>query len=608
MKVVSFIILFLSTGSLFAQIKKVKDTISIPKIVIVDEKHSIFQINRKLVDSTFMMNNTSSSLADILLKNTSLHSRSYGPGLITSYGMRGGNSSETTVVWNGFSINNIMLASTDISLLTVSPNSKISIDKNNFIIGGIGGSIRIDDNILVNKNKTIFNINYNSLNNLDLSGTIHYSLKKLKNSFSLIYEDNNNKYFFNRGHSKIKITNSKGEKAIFKYNALYRKNKGTFKLFVLANKLVRQIPPSRYEDISDAVQLDEGIKSGIHFDFIENSYSMKLKAGYFIDRLKYRYPLKSIYSDSYIYTFQTGINLIKTINSNWLFNLDINNENTKIRTDIYDNKSENRIFISGVVSGIIHNRLLIKTGIKTVYFNNSFIPLFPYLQLNYKLNNHIRTILNMGNNFRLPGFNEKYWPDLGIPDLKYETSSFFDLNAYINIRNSVKINTSVYFKDSKDMILWIPKNGVWRPQNIKQVYSRGLEMELSYRMRNNIMISEFNLSYSYNKTSNNRNANYSIIYIPANVFLFNQRIKYNSWYLSLTQRFTDKVYVTYDNSESIPRYFIVDALLSKDFIIKKNKFKYIIEINNVFNAEYETIKNYPMPGRCFSVGLKYFIN
>ncbi|HEB62636.1 MAG TPA: Plug domain-containing protein, partial [Bacteroidetes bacterium] len=144
-----------------------QDTIIIPQITIIEKKQDNFQIDLKLVDSVFISNNLNSSLSEILLKSTSLYSRTYGPGLIASYGIRGSNSAETLVRWNGFTVNNIMLASSDISLFSLASNSKINIDKNSFLPGGIGGSISIVEDVSNDKNKISTSISYSSLNNLN---------------------------------------------------------------------------------------------------------------------------------------------------------------------------------------------------------------------------------------------------------------------------------------------------------------------------------------------------------------------------------------------------------------------------------------------------------
>ncbi|HHH53376.1 MAG TPA: Plug domain-containing protein, partial [Bacteroidetes bacterium] len=244
MKLVLSIVLLFLFSRIPAQIPKSPGTIDIPQITIIDKKLENFQIDNKLIDSTFVINNLNTSLADIILKNTSLYSRTYGPGLIASYGIRGSNSSETVVLWNDFPLNNIMLASADVSLLAINSYSKIKILKNNFISGGIGGTINIEDGATDNVSGNI-GLSYSSLLNFDFNGTGSFLIGRIKNSLSIVFSKSKTEFEYTRGKSQIKTTTSDASKAVINYNAPYIKKNKTFKLFVMANKLFRQIPPSR---------------------------------------------------------------------------------------------------------------------------------------------------------------------------------------------------------------------------------------------------------------------------------------------------------------------------------------------------------------------------
>ena len=608
LKYILYIILINLCNLFYFPVLNSQDTVAIPSITITEQKYQRFQANIKLVDSVSITNNLNYSLSDLVLKNTSLYSRTYGPGLIASYGIRGSNSSETIVRWNDFTVNNIMLASADVSLLSATENSKIFIGKNDFETGGIGGSISVNSDISKKANKMYASFNYNTLRNLSIAGYAGFSKKHFANSISAIIENNQNKYYFKRGNEKIQISNSQGEKITLDYNALYHKGNYSIKLFALAYKIDRHIPPSRYESTSDSKQLDEGIKSGFHFKLVKNDFVFKFRTGWFVDRLQYQYPLKNIYSDSYIYSLQSGVKLYWNLGNNWLAKFNVNNENGKVNTDIYGKKQENRLYLSGKLTGTILEKIVIKSGVKTVFYDERIIPLSPFFQLNYIFNKNIRFYFDAGKNFRLPGFNDRYWPDAGVPDLKPESSIFLDMSGYFAITGLLKANASVYYKNISNMIMWRPENGIWRPANIDKVNSKGFDMDIFYKLSLDKLRAEFILSYSFNKSVDRRHPGLNLIYSPENIFVMQQRMIYKKWYLAISQRFTDKVYVTYDNTGTISSYFIIDIKMAKDFEIKKNKFKYIMEINNVFDADYETIKNYPMPGRYLSLGLKYIVN
>ena len=68
----------------------------------------------------------------------------------------------------------------------------------------------------------------------------------------------------------------------------------------------------------------------------------------------------------------------------------------------------------------------------------------------------------------------------------------------------------------------------------------------------------------------------------------------------------------YHNSSNIPvnyeqPWYTSDLALSYRFLVGKSAFKASVEVNNLFNQQYEVILNYPMPGRNFKVILQWDI-
>ena len=68
----------------------------------------------------------------------------------------------------------------------------------------------------------------------------------------------------------------------------------------------------------------------------------------------------------------------------------------------------------------------------------------------------------------------------------------------------------------------------------------------------------------------------------------------------------------YHNSSNIPAnheqpWYTSDIAFSYHFMAGKSRLKASLEINNLFNQQYEVILNYPMPGRNFKVILQWDI-
>ena len=108
------------------------------------------------------------------------------------------------------------------------------------------------------------------------------------------------------------------------------------------------------------------------------------------------------------------------------------------------------------------------------------MPLIASLAFSADITKQLSIRFKYNRNFRSPTFNDRFWAGAGAngnPDLTPEDAwnkEFgFDINtAYF------KFKATAYTLDISDMILWQQMdNGSWMPNNIKQVWSRGLEAQ-----------------------------------------------------------------------------------------------------------------------------------
>jgi len=94
-------------------------------------------------------------------------------------------------------------------------------------------------------------------------------------------------------------------------------------------------------------------------------------------------------------------------------------------------------------------------------------------------------------------------------------------------------------------------------------------------------------------------------YIPWNSGSFILNGEYSNWNWSYSCIYTGKRYDssanTADSRES--PYKTSDLSISREFKCKKTNLKLTAEINNIFNQQYEVVRNYPMPGRNIKINL-----
>jgi outer membrane receptor for ferrienterochelin and colicin len=107
----------------------------------------------------------------------------------------------------------------------------------------------------------------------------------------------------------------------------------------------------------------------------------------------------------------------------------------------------------------------------------------PSIGLVYDLDRSARLKLSAGRAFRAPTLNDLYWPESsfagGNPDVGPEDGFGGELRAEYEPVQSVAVHASGFLREVDDLIEWSPdENWVWRPDNINQFSSRGLEFGL----------------------------------------------------------------------------------------------------------------------------------
>ncbi len=235
--------------------------------------------------------------------------------------------------------------------------------------------------------------------------------------------------------------------------------------------------------------------------------------------------------------------------------------------------------------------------------------------------------------FRMPTFNDLYYTDVGNADLKPEYATQWNLGAVFHHTfpsvwfTSLNLNADAYYNTVSDKIIAVPKgNGQyrWMMMNIGKVRIYGLD--LSADMRFTILSDLYllgRLSYTFQRAmdvsdpTDNRPGGAGtwkgqIAYIPRHSgsvagTLQWRRAELNYSFIYVGER--------YHNSSNIPEnyepaWYTHDLSASWRFPLRTfhpSWLKIGLEVNNLFNQQFEVIRNYPMPGRNYKVILTFDI-
>ena len=229
--------------------------------------------------------------------------------------------------------------------------------------------------------------------------------------------------------------------------------------------------------------------------------------------------------------------------------------------------------------------------------------------------------------FRLPTFNDLYYTNIGSSYLKPEFTYQYDLGftyqkKYDNaIMKAFYIKVDGYYNRVKDKIVAMPQQNLfrWTMLNLGRVEIIGADVNVQAEVMLGQVKLKPLLSYTYQSAVDKTNKgsgieqgdtfyNKQIPYIPWHTGSFTLMADYKDWSFNYSTIYVGKRYDgQLDNIRAnfIQPWYTHDLSVQKKFNLDGHPFKINLEMNNVFNQNYDVVRNYPMPGRNFKLSLNF---
>jgi iron complex outermembrane receptor protein len=222
----------------------------------------------------------------------------------------------------------------------------------------------------------------------------------------------------------------------------------------------------------------------------------------------------------------------------------------------------------------------------------------------------------VAKSFRLPTLNDLYWQPGGNLNLQPEFGNTIELGIDFQVKDSqydLQIHSGLFSNRVKNWIVWIPGNGYWKPENVQQVKSEGVELSVNLRLRETKkwkyrMVSStqlLNALVEKSSSLSNFQSGRQLIYVPHFTWNGNVSASLNRSTLELGATYTGARFITSDNSTSLPGFFLLNASYSQEIQFLKHEASFSIQVNNLLNANYQVIAWRPMPLRSFMIGLNF---
>ncbi len=221
----------------------------------------------------------------------------------------------------------------------------------------------------------------------------------------------------------------------------------------------------------------------------------------------------------------------------------------------------------------------------------------PILGLKFNPTDYLDLHATFSQKSRFPSMKSLYSTQAGNPDLKDERGESYEFGA--RYEKKFILWGTIFYDRIKDLIqaVRLPQ-GFQTNLNIGKAHILGFELEFEKALS----WLTFSLSYTY-LDGKNEDENRPLDLIPESQlnFVFGLRSRENLQFTLWALAVSSSEVKIFDEIAAVPDYFVLNAMLSKDF----SKFTVFLKGENIFNSFYVTEPGFPMKGRTVAFGIKY---
>ncbi len=585
----------------------------------VGTKHLIY-------DSLVLAQFKNRSLGDLLAAESSMYIKSYGLGSLATSSFRGGNASQTAVLWNGFSLNSSMNGVLDFALVPSSFFNRISIqyggETAQWGSGALGGSIHLNNSKNLGKgNDVTLGSEFGSFGRNNQSCKVE--LSKEKHSFSLSLfraQAENNFPFFKQFQGRDSLVTQQNANYLgvgllsdFQYEI---KSNKKLEVAIWFQNIKRKIPPTSLQLESKAEQEDANLRVMFDYLWFKKKNKLQVKGAFFNEQLTFQDDIASILSENSAKSFLTEVTYDRSLSSVFQFSGGLYNSYVLSETTNYESRvDENRLSLYSFIKyqGKRKKLFFVFSSRATLVGDVVTTPTFS-LQQTLKLNSLLQIKAKLATVYRLPTLNDKYWNPGGNLDLLPEKG----LTQEIGVVTSTSKKRSVYLhseitvfnKSIKNWIAWMPNGSVWSPQNLLRVWSRGVESisSISYTKKdltlNLKLMTNYVLSTNQEVPSDNDNSlDKQLIYVPRYTGFANLSISKKNYSVSYRHNYTGYSYTSSDNVSFLTPFDVASLYVSYSLGKSNCLYHAYCSGDNIWGKEYVRIASRPMPLVNYSFGL-----
>jgi len=222
--------------------------------------------------------------------------------------------------------------------------------------------------------------------------------------------------------------------------------------------------------------------------------------------------------------------------------------------------------------------------------------------------------------FRMPTLNDLYYTFIGNKYLKPEYTTQYNVGAVYgrNFRRGivrrVEVQADAYFNQVKDKIIAMPTSNQfqWTMLNLGYVEILGVDASAQLQWKFGPVAVNTRLNYTYQEAEDRTDPasewyGGQIPYIPWHSGSVVVGGVWRDWDLNYSFIYTGDRYESRANTPAnhAQPWYTSDLSLSRNIRFRRSSLRVTLEVNNIFNQQYEVVQCYPMPGTNFKVKLNW---
>ncbi len=550
------------------------------------------------------------SLTSLLNFNSVVYFKENGLGMVSSPSFRGTTAQQTAVIWNGININSQLNGQTDFNTITTKDFDNITVRAGGggalYGSSAIGGSIHLNNELTFkNRFENELFLSYGSFNTFGANYKVHVANEKMAGQISFSRNSSTNDYEY-LGMNGQKNENGQFENTAMNVSFGYKINS-----FNSVKFYSQTYDGDRHFSIFSSSETrtkykDFNTRNLVEWNATHSAITSNLKIAILSEEYKY---FDNINFDYFTFGKVSTVIAKYAVSYHW--------SNTMTLHAIAD-FNENK----GSGSSIPRAKRTIGSG--SLLFAHEVNAVFGYeasvrkeqtssykSPVLFSLGTHFSPVsfynlkLNVSRNFRIPTYNDLYWEQLGNPDLKAESSYQGEIGNLFTFKKW-SVSGTFYHSRISDMIRWIPSSsGNFRPENTAEVAVFGFESALHGSTHVHQHQFEWNATYAYTRSEDLATTK-QLIYVPFHKLTAVLAYSYKRFSADYQYLYNGKVFTHTDNNPTeIVDWYVVSNCGLAYTLGDIAKYTLGLKVLNLWNEQYQSVENRPLPGRNFNMYLTF---